>query len=78
MPLFCKQCEGRRVPVFQKTENTSFWLCEKCKNFVDADDKIIREFTELEKDTLDKEVKDFEEDNAKFPKEKMVRRKGVN
>jgi len=78
MTLFCKQCDERRVPVFQKTENTSFWLCEKCGNFCDQDDNIIRELSELERKTLEKEVEDFEKDTAKLPQEKMNRRKGVN
>jgi hypothetical protein len=78
MTLFCKQCNGRRVPIFQKTENISFWLCENCKNFTDADDNILRELTELEKIEMKKELEDFKEDNSKFSKEKMVRRKGVN
>ena len=78
MTLFCKQCNERRVPVFQKTENTSFWLCEKCENFADADDNILRELKESERKTLDKEIKDFERDTESLPKEKMTRRKGVN
>ena len=78
MTLFCKQCNGRRVPIFQRTENTSFWLCENCKNFADADDNILRELTELEKIEMKKELEDFKKDNSKFSKEKMVRRKGVN
>ena len=78
MTLFCKQCNGRRVPIFQKTENISFWLCENCKNFADADDNILRELTELEKIEMKKELEDFKEDNSKFSTEKMVRRKGVN
>lgn len=78
MTLFCKQCEGRRVPIFQKEENTSFWLCEKCGNFTDADDNIIRELSESERKGLEKELEDFERDTVSLPKEKMTRRKGVN
>tara|TARA_B110001454_G_scaffold155763_1_gene145067 strand:+ start:681 stop:917 length:237 start_codon:yes stop_codon:yes gene_type:complete len=78
MTLFCKQCNGRRVPIFQKTENISFWLCENCENFTDADDNILRELTELEKIEMKKELEDFKKDNSKFSKEKMIRRKGVN
>ena len=78
MPLFCKQCNERRVPIFQKEENTSFWLCEKCQNFVDADDNILRELKESERKALDKELEDFERDTESLPKEKMTRRKGVN
>jgi hypothetical protein len=32
----------------------------------------------LEKNEMKKELEDFKEDNSKFSKEKMVRRKGVN
>ena len=78
MTLFCKQCDERRVPIFQKEENTSFWLCEKCGNFTDADDNIIREITQEEQKGLEKELEDFEKDTQSLPKEKMTRRKGVN
>jgi hypothetical protein len=43
MPLFCKQCKGRRLPKTTKPENTTLWLCENCRNFVDSKDFIIRE-----------------------------------
>ena len=43
MPLFCKQCKGRRLPKTAKPENTTLWLCENCKNFVDSKDFIVRE-----------------------------------
>lgn len=43
MPLFCKQCESRRLPRWMNADNVTLWLCEKCKNFVDKDDMIIRE-----------------------------------
>jgi len=43
MPLFCKQCNSRRLPKWMKAENVTLWLCEKCRNFVDAEDFIIRE-----------------------------------
>ena len=77
MPLFCKQCNGRRVPVFMKEENTSLWLCEKCKNYVDAVDFIVREQTEDERQEIKKKLEDFEK-TSNFPKEKLSRRKGVN
>ena len=42
MPLFCKQCKGRRLPKSVIPENTTLWLCENCKNFVDTKDFIVR------------------------------------
>jgi hypothetical protein len=78
MPLFCKQCNERRYPIFQTEEKTSFWLCEKCENFVDAEDVIIREWTKEEKDKQKSKLKEFEKSTASIPKEGMVRRKGVN
>ena len=77
MPLFCKQCNNRRMPIFQKAENISLWLCEKCKNFVDAEDVIIREQTKEEIEDAKKKAEEFEK-TSNFPKEKLVRRKGVN
>ena len=46
MPLFCKQCNSRRLPKWMKAENMTLWLCEKCGNFVDAKDFIIRDVSE--------------------------------
>ena len=43
MPLFCKQCNNRRLPRWMTAEKMTFWICETCKNFVDAEDVIIRE-----------------------------------
>ena len=43
MPLFCKQCNERRLPKSVKPENSTLWLCEKCKNFVNSEDFIVRE-----------------------------------
>ena len=43
MPLFCKQCNGRRFPRWMEAEKVTFWHCEKCGNFTDAKDFIIRE-----------------------------------
>jgi len=43
MPLFCKQCNSRRFPKWMKAENVTLWLCEKCGNFSDDNDIIIRE-----------------------------------
>jgi len=43
MPLFCKQCNSRRLPRWMTAENVTLWLCETCKNFVDTKDFIIHE-----------------------------------
>lgn len=53
------------------------WLCEKCKNFADMDDFIIREQTEAE---IQKNIRKSEEfENTIIAQgEKLVRRKGVN
>ena len=77
MTLFCKQCDGRRLPIFQATEKITFWHCEKCGNFADGDDVIIREVTKLEKDKMDAKLEDFK-NNVVLTGEKMNRRKGVN
>ena len=78
MPLFCKQCNERRYPVFQTEEKTSFWLCEKCENFVDVKDVIVREWTKEEKDKQKSKLEEFEKSTASIPEESMSRRKGVN
>lgn len=77
MPLFCKQCNSRRLPIYQQEENRSLWLCEKCRNFVDEKDYIIREQTDKEREEDKKRQEEFER-TSNFPKEKLVRRKGVN
>ena len=43
MPLFCKQCKSRRLPKSVIPENKTLWLCEKCRNFVNSEDFIVRE-----------------------------------
>ena len=58
-------------------ENTSLWLCEKCKNYTDAEDFIVREQTEEEIQEIKKKLEEFEK-TTNFPKEKLSRRKGVN
>ena len=57
MPLFCKQCEGRRLPKSVIPENTTLWLCENCKNFVDSKDFIIREANPDECNSSQKDYK---------------------
>jgi hypothetical protein len=78
MPLFCKQCNGRRLPIFQYTEKLSLWLCKTCKNFVDSNDVIIRELTQSEKDEMNKKLEDFGKSIESITSEKLTRRKGVN
>ena len=77
MPLFCKQCNDRRLPIFQTTEKITLWLCKKCENFVDPQDIIIRELTKLEKDEMSAKLEDFK-NNTVLTGEKLTRRKGVN
>jgi len=77
MTLFCKQCDSRRLPKFIEAEKTTLWLCEKCKNFTDINDLVIREQTDQERETVRRKEKEFEE-STNFPKAKLNRRKGVN
>ena len=78
MPLFCKQCDNRRLPIFQQDEKITFWLCEKCENFVDQEDLIIRELTASEKHEMDTKLENFKKSTESTPGEKLTRRKGVN
>ena len=78
MPIFCKQCNDRRLPIFQYSEKITLWLCEECENFVDPNDVIIRELTESEKDEINTKLEKFRNDTISIPPEKMSRRKGVN
>ena len=57
MPLFCKQCNSRRLPKSIMSENRTLWLCEKCKNFVDSEDFIIREAESNECQTSQEDYK---------------------
>ena len=77
MTLFCKQCDSRRLPIFQQTEKVTLWLCEKCDNFADAEDVIIREQTKIEKDETETKLEDFRK-STESASEEMSRRKGVN
>ena len=78
MPLFCKQCNDRRLPVFQSEDKIALWLCNKCENYVDQDDQIIRELTKEEKDEMNAKLDEFRESTKLLPGEKRERRKGVN
>jgi len=77
MPLFCKQCNSRRLPEYHQKEKSTLWLCVKCKNFVDMEDAIIREQTDEEREKIKRKQEDFE-NTTNFPKAKLNRRKGVN
>ena len=57
MPLFCKQCNERRLPKSVKPENSTLWLCEKCNKFVDSNDFIVREATSEECNTSQEDYK---------------------
>ena len=77
MTLFCKQCNERRYPIVQQKDKAPLWLCEKCENFTDGADVIVRELTDEEKTEMNTKLKDFE-DNVVLTGEKLKRRKGVN
>lgn len=77
MTLFCKQCNERRLPIVFAKDKAPLWICNKCGNFADGEDVIIREVTKEEKEGMDKKLEDFE-NNTKLTGEKLKRRKGVN
>jgi len=77
MTLFCKQCNERRFPIVFAKDKAPLWLCEKCENFADGEDTIIRELTAEEKKEMNAKLEDFE-NNAVQTGEKLKRRKGVN
>ena len=64
MPLFCKQCESRRLPVMLSAGEKTMWLFEKFKNFVDMEDFIIREQTEEERQESKRKLEELEEYEA--------------
>jgi hypothetical protein len=77
MTLFCKQCNERRLPIVFAKDKAPLWLCNKCGNFADGEDVIIREITKEEKEDIKKKEDDFE-NNTELNGEKLKRRKGVN
>jgi len=77
MTLFCKQCNERRLPIVFAKDKAPLWLCDKCENFADAVDTIVRELTKEEKEDMEKKLEDFE-NSTKLNGEKLKRRKGVN
>ena len=77
MTLFCKQCNERRLPIVFAKDKAPLWLCNKCGNFADGEDVIIREITKEEKEDIKKKEDDFQ-NNTELNGEKLKRRKGVN
>ena len=77
MTLFCKQCNERRLPLVFAKDKAPLWLCNKCGNFADGEDVIIREITKEEKEDIKKKEDDFQ-NNTELNGEKLKRRKGVN
>ncbi|AFS80239.1 hypothetical protein NKOR_01665 [Candidatus Nitrosopumilus koreensis AR1] len=77
MPLFCKQCNERRYPQYSELDKGTLWLCNKCQNYTDSEDVIIREQTEQERADIQAKSEEFER-TSNFPAEKLSRRKGVN
>ena len=65
------------MPIVFAKDKAPLWLCEKCENFADGEDAIIRELTKEEKEDMKKKLEDFE-NNTKLNGEKLKRRKGVN
>ena len=65
------------MPIVFAKDKAPLWLCEKCENFADGEDIIIREVTKEEKEDMKKKLEDFE-NNTKLNGEKLKRRKGVN
>jgi|TARA_B100001105_G_C22374288_1_gene436505 Fe2+ or Zn2+ uptake regulation protein len=78
MPLLCKQCNGRRFPIAFTEERDALWLCEKCKNFVNIKDEIIREWTEQEIEENKLKLEDFNKNITKEKTPEIKRRSGVN
>ena len=77
MTLFCKQCNERRVPIVFAKDKPPLWLCEKCENFADGNDIIVREQTKEERDQMNEKLETFQKDFVSTG-EKKSRRKGVN
>ena len=78
MPLFCKQCDERRYPIYQAGDSLTLWLCEKCENYTDSDDNIVREQTDDEKNIRSGHFEDVKKFADSDSGEKLNRRKGVN
>ena len=78
MPLLCKECNGRRLPIAFPEERDALWLCEKCKNFVNIKDEFIREWTEKEIEENRLKLENFNNDVTAEKTPEIKRRGGVN
>ena len=78
MPLLCKECNGRRLPIAFPEERDALWLCEKCKNFVNIKDEFIREWTEKEMEENRLKLENFNNDVTVKETPEVKRRSGVN
>ena len=78
MPLLCKECNGRRLPIAFPEERDALWLCEKCKNFVNIKDEFIREWTEKEMEESKLKLENFNNDVTVKKTPEVKRRSGVN
>ena len=78
MPLFCKECNGRRLPIAFPEERDALWLCEKCKNFVNIKDEFIREWTEKEMEENKLKLENFNNGVTTEKTSEIKRRSGVN
>jgi hypothetical protein len=78
MPLLCKECNGRRLPIAFPEERDALWLCEKCKNFVNIKDEIIREWTDKEIEENKVKLENFNNDVTIEKTPEIKRRSGVN
>jgi hypothetical protein len=78
MPLLCKECNGRRLPIAFPEKRDALWLCEKCKNFVNIKDEFIREWTEKEIEENRLKLENFTNDVTAEKTPEIKRRSGVN
>ena len=78
MPLLCKECNGRRLPIAFPEETDALRLCEKCKNFVNIKDEFIREWTEKEMEENRLKLENFNNDVTVKKTPEVKRRSGVN
>ncbi len=78
MPLLCKECNGRRLPIAFPEERDALWLCEKCKNFVNIKDEFIREWAEKEIEENRVKLENFSNDVTTTKTPEVKRRSGVN
>ena len=67
MPLLCKECNGRRLPIAFPGERDALWLCEKCKNFTNITDEFVRDWSEKEIEEFRKDIEQRLENVSKLP-----------